>query len=145
MTKTCKVCGKIKAVDEFPTPKSKTPNQCLQCIAAYKRQWYAKNRESQRERNRQYKKNNPHRQRATRYGLTVDEVSEILNNPCGICGGKTEVIDHDHDCCPGTKSCGKCIRGGLCFRCNGALGVLGDNLRGINRAVEYLSKDSWRS
>ena len=53
---------------------------------------------------------------------------------CALCGAlptcrKHEhkpalYLDHDHACCPGYKSCGKCARGLLCGRCNFVLGVI---------------------
>jgi hypothetical protein len=52
---------------------------------------------------------------------------------CGICREPFEVgaricIDHDHACCPVppgasySRSCGKCVRGLLCVKCNTWLG-----------------------
>jgi hypothetical protein len=51
--------------------------------------------------------------------------------PCGICGRRLTrrslssqpVIDHDHTCC-GRRSCGACIRGVLCQRCNTMIGYV---------------------
>ena len=31
-------------------------------------------------------------------------------------------IDHDHSCCPGSTSCGMCIRSPLCMACNILIG-----------------------
>jgi hypothetical protein len=49
-------------------------------------------------------------------------------------------VDHDHKCCPGKSSCGKCIRGLLCQHCNHAIGKL--ELQGVDLTVlaAYLLK-----
>lgn len=52
------------------------------------------------------------------------------------------VVDHDHKCCPGSKSsCGKCIRGFLCDSCNRGIGLLGDSSGNLQRARSYLQGD----
>lgn len=53
--------------------------------------------------------------------------------------GKTVHIDHDHTCCPGAYSCGKCIRGLLHCNCNAGIGYLRDDSTICRNAAEYLS------
>ena len=75
-----------------------------------------------------------------RYRLTDDHYNEILarqGRVCGICGtdsarskNKLLVVDHDH----ATDR----VRGLLCSPCNQAVGVLGDDIRGVYRALRYL-------
>ena len=69
----------------------------------------------------------------SRYGLTQEDFARLLaaqDYACGMCrepfeDGRPICIDHDHACCTEEKrSCGKCIRGLLCIRCNTALGYI---------------------
>lgn len=70
---------------------------------------------------------------ARKYGTTVEVLLAALGKPCGICGVKqSDVLDHD-------RQTGK-FRGGLCRQCNAALGKLGDNIAGVQRALAYLRK-----
>ena len=63
---------------------------------------------------------------------------------CAICKThqskltKSLGVDHDHLCCPGKKSCGNCIRGLLCQKCNMAIGLFSDNKKLLNSAIIYL-------
>lgn len=84
------------------------------------------------------------------YGITVDQFHELLekqNYSCRICGLKDSTyrvrlsIDHDHSCCPGRKSCGKCIRGLLCHPCNMALGSAKDDIEILQKMINYLKSD----
>ncbi|MFF0902729.1 endonuclease VII domain-containing protein [Kocuria sp. CPCC 205316] len=91
----------------------------------------------------------PALQRSTRlekvYGITqeqYDATLEAQGGGCAICGrepnGASLAIDHDHNCCPGTGSCGGCIRGLLCGACNRGIGYLGDNAHRLRVATAYL-------
>ena len=52
---------------------------------------------------------------------------------CEICKTERELFpDHCHH----TKK----HRGWLCVRCNTAIGQLGDDIKGINRAINYLTE-----
>lgn len=62
------------------------------------------------------------------HGTTVADVVRLQGTrkrECAACGSVGPLmIDHDHRCCPTTKSCGKCVRGYLCHECNSAEGFL---------------------
>jgi hypothetical protein len=48
-------------------------------------------------------------------------------------------VDHDHACCSGAVSCGKCVRGLLCKPCNrDVLGHLRDDPAAFERGREYV-------
>lgn len=68
-----------------------------------------------------------------RFNITGAEADALLaeqGGGCAICGEppsrRALDIDHDHSCCDGNFSCGKCIRGLLCSDCNMGIGKLGD-------------------
>lgn len=54
-----------------------------------------------------------------------------------ICNREATQVDHDHKCCPGRKSCGKCVRGLLCDPCNRNLGMV-ENSQWLEASLDYL-------
>ena len=80
---------------------------------------------------------------STLYGLSADGIREKLATGCAVCGSMNDLeIDHDHNCCPGVKSCGKCVRDALCGRHNRAEGML----RQRSEVVALLAYgDKWQS
>jgi len=105
--------------------------------AAYARVYYGQHREKISKYQRAY-----HRKR--KYGLSAQACEELLRRQdglCAICGlalGESFHVDHDHSCCRGVGSCGQCIRGLLCMRCNPGLGAFNDNPDLLMKAAEYL-------
>lgn len=103
-------------------------------------------RESRLESTRKYRANNPetvkiqavkHRL-AMKYNLSVEGKEALMEKQNGLCalcrhsdGGKRGLfVDHDHET-------GE-VRGLLCVGCNAALGMLGDNVEGLQNAIAYL-------
>lgn len=89
----------------------------------------------------------------SKYSISIEQYESMLSdqgNTCAICDGKETridnrygatarlAVDHDHACCPGDTSCGKCIRGLLCHSCNTAIGKLKDDPAILRKAANYL-------
>lgn len=78
------------------------------------------------------------------YGLSEQEYETMVLKQKGLCAiclkppsMRNLAVDHDHKCCPGRKSCGQCIRGLLCQKCNGYLGRINEDPTNL---VSYLQK-----
>ena len=92
-----------------------------------------------RNRNKNYEEQRISRIRM--YGIDVPDYERILaeqGGGCYICGKKPSErraldIDHDH-------KTGK-VRGLLCSNHNRAIGLFGDNIRGLIKALEYLARN----
>ena len=103
--------------------------------------WHEANRDRELAKGRDY----AYRRTIEKHGLSVERFNDMSADGCWIChrdqpGGQGRWhIDHDHACCPGSYSCGQCIRGILCNRCNVGLGMLGDRLENIQNALSYLA------
>jgi len=157
--KQCQLCGETKPLDEFHR-RSKSPDghqsRCKACAIAVARQSYVEHREERGvlakrwaaanvELVRRVKHNHLLRRK---YGITLEEYERRLADQgggCAICGSSDPApfrwfhVDHDHGCCPGKITCGRCIRGLLCNGCNRAIGCFREDVVLLGAALEYLS------
>jgi hypothetical protein len=82
------------------------------------------------------------------FGITLEQYESKLaeqDGRCAICrreplAEKRLGVDHDHRCCPGEKTCGRCLRDLLCNDCNSALGLFGDDPERLEAAAAYLRR-----
>lgn len=79
------------------------------------------------------------------YGLTKGEYDQKLANQKGACdlckkplGDGPICVDHDHRCCPGIRTCGKCVRGLIHKKCNSGLGHFEDDPDTCLLAARYI-------
>lgn len=145
--KRCKLCGETKLREEFPPHARGTGGLrtcCRECYNASMRAQYAAD---PRMRAGVTKRNRLHR-----YKLTDEDYRAMLSaqeHRCPLCereldGGKQTHVDHDHSCCSGGSTCGRCIRGVICGRCNRALGFITDSVW-MARAAAYLASPPARA
>jgi hypothetical protein len=78
-----------------------------------------------------------------RYNLERTDYERMFRRQKGLCSicriNPATHVDHDHTCCPEkARSCGKCIRGLICDKCNRMLGWAKDNAVTLRRAAKYL-------
>lgn len=128
--KTCTKCAELRPLTDFHKQGKYRKSRCKFCTKGENAGMYARLTEEQKAR---YKR----RERAKRYGLTLEEHDDLFDRHerCPICltedpGPKGWFIDHDHET-------GK-VRGLLCSTCNFAIGLLYDNVANLTRAQAYL-------
>ena len=78
-------------------------------------------------------------------GMTPEDYLRIENEQGGVCkicnkdnNDRRLMVDHDHNCCPGQNTCGKCTRGLLCKNCNWGLGNAQDSIEILQKMIDYL-------
>lgn len=82
----------------------------------------------------------------SRFGISLEDFVRLMEKQgggCAICcgvnaNGKALSVDHDHGCCPGDRSCGRCVRGLLCSACNFAIGMMRDDPARLRAAADYI-------
>jgi hypothetical protein len=115
-------------------------------INAQHRAWRARNREKVREwRERDREKQRVWQTRRV-HGMEPEDWAALWDAQdglCYLCGAdlaeaKTVDIDHDHSCCPPSRSCKICRRGLACHGCNIAIGNAGDDPVRLRRMADAL-------
>ena len=152
-----KICSRCKR--ELPTTKFSALTeardglgyQCKECVSEYHALPANKAKRAERRANpvnrardavsaAAWRRANPEKIKRSliksKYNLTMTQYKELMANGCAVCGSIDELcIDHDHNCCAGKTSCGKCVRGALCNKHNLADGAFGT----IDEIVTYLA------
>ena len=112
----CRSCKEMVSFENMPLRHSdkKFDSYCTPCVSEKMR---VKNLEN-------------------KYGITIKEYNTLLDaqdGVCAICFGVEKnklCVDHDHDT-------GE-VRGLLCSKCNRGIGLLGDKVDALQRAIDYL-------
>lgn len=152
--KICSICDQLLCLAFYSIrgDTGKFRSDCKKCCARSSREYYRRDPERIKERNKKRRKEYPELTRSidrkhhyrTQYGLGIEEVHAILEKQegrCAVCKikdfmgpGKRHCVDHDH-------ITGK-IRGILCQRCNTAIGLMDDDPLRLQAACKYL--ENWK-
>ena len=142
MTKICVKCGEEKVLDLFAKGKNYKDGRrgtCKKCHTLYVTNYYNSNPDKKDAKN---KMNTFYKPSYLKHKISKNRYLELFNLYSGKCHACKDrnvyAIDHDHSCCPGNFSCGKCVRGLLCSQCNTALGLLQDSRQKIKSLLEYI-------
>jgi hypothetical protein len=156
MVKSCKTCQEEKPTSEFythPQTRDRLGQHCKDCQRAYYRQLNSDPARAEKKRERSakwYRENTtPESRRSAHllrmYSLSIEDFEKRVEDQYGVCAVCKNLpaqfnIDHDHSCCAGKKSCGRCVRELLCDRCNKVLGAIEDDLDLLESMKTYLAK-----
>jgi hypothetical protein len=153
--KTCIRCNVEKPLTDYYSDRTKKDGKtpyCKTCRKEKAAHQYFKDPTKAKMRAAAARLDNALAVDVARMGITLERYQQMLedqNHRCAICRELETVlhkgihrrlsIDHDHACCPGRKSCGKCVRMLLCARCNSGLGYFYDNPELLQNAATYLT------
>lgn len=139
----CPSCKEWKPLEDYhncATRRHGVAYRCKVCACRIGREYHNANYVGPEGRAKYKAEQRGHHFRRT-YGLTVEEVENMLANQgrvCGICAAPvrfgvkkgTAHVDHCH-------TTGK-VRGILCHRCNLGLGLFSDNEQSLQAALDYI-------
>jgi hypothetical protein len=122
-----------------------------------KRNYTVAQREANKARSKMRRLNNPNydsdQKRLKRYKLTPQKTLKLFHKQKGLClfckqpmdlkskiRGDRVAVDHDHSCCKGRVTCGKCVNGLAHELCNFLMGFQPGQIKnlkiGINNLIE---------
>lgn len=165
--KTCARCGEDKPLDDFVGDSRRPSGKGSYCLACNRekcreghkkhrkkrlesqRKFRADNLEAERQRSRNWDRENPDKVRdgalRRKYGITLEQYHNLLVAQGGVCAicGKPETctyqgvvrdlcVDHDHET--------GAVRQLLCAVCNLLIGKAGDDPVLLEKAAAYLRK-----
>lgn len=129
--KHCPRCNQDKSFEQFARKGDGYQSYCRSCNRDHKNQWIKDNRDKVRW-NRLWSK----------YRLRQSDWDRMLEDQGGLCylcrGQEPTCVDHDHRCCSGDVSCGRCVRKLLCQSCNVLVGQLETRTHLLKEALEYV-------
>ena len=134
----CRPCANKRRVEISFERKKKEP-EYREKLNFHAQNWKLKNPRGYEQRRKEWLK--------SLYKMTPEDYDQLLKSQGGVCAICQQIcktkrglsIDHNHLCCAGNRSCGKCIRGLLCSNCNRAIGMLQEDIAIFNRAIAYLT------
>lgn len=150
--KTCTKCREYLPLDSFHASRRRKDGRrgiCKLCANEAAKQWYEANKEQAAAAARRRRGYQERWRRTMRYGLPEGRFEEMLaeqDGACALCRAPFDPdaprrqahIDHDHRCCPGQTSCGQCVRGLLCYRCNVSIPAAESDAAWLGRVAKYL-------
>ncbi len=81
-----------------------------------------------------------------RYGINWPQYQRMLDDQDGLCAicrrNNATCVDHDHACCDSELTCGQCVRGLLCNRCNVVVGLIEHGSVLLVQITNYLDRGS---